>query len=160
MIGTRFCRSLMYLSVGSIVSMTQKENALLLFHLIGKIMYNKRSIVLLYFRCHSAQSLCRKRGPSSQVRLCKRHRTRTCARPNTERSATTPPVVGHGGAKNESSRCRCPLSLYDDCSAIYLKPWSMCSCFMRPHQSMRRFLGFTSTKIIHNTAPVSSNAAR
>ncbi|KAH9177779.1 Rad17-domain-containing protein [Lactarius sanguifluus] len=29
-------------NVGSIVSTTQKENALLLFHLIGKIMYNKR----------------------------------------------------------------------------------------------------------------------
>ncbi|KAI9465709.1 Rad17-domain-containing protein [Lactarius psammicola] len=29
-------------NVGSIISMTQKENALLLFHLIGKIMYNKR----------------------------------------------------------------------------------------------------------------------
>lgn len=29
-------------NVGSILSMTQKENALLLFHLIGKIMYNKR----------------------------------------------------------------------------------------------------------------------
>ncbi|KAH9996697.1 Rad17 cell cycle checkpoint protein-domain-containing protein [Russula compacta] len=29
-------------TIGSIVSMTQKENALLLFHLMGKIMYNKR----------------------------------------------------------------------------------------------------------------------
>lgn len=29
-------------NVGSIVSITQKENTLLLFHLIGKIMYNKR----------------------------------------------------------------------------------------------------------------------
>ena len=150
----------MYLSVGSIVSMTQKENALLLFHLIGKIMYNKRSIVLLYFRCHNTQSFRRQRRPSSQVRLCERYLTRTCARPNTERSATTFPVVGYGGAKNESSRCQCSLSLYDDYSAISLKPRAMCSCFMRPHQSMHRFSGFMSTKIIHNIAPALRNAAR
>jgi hypothetical protein len=150
----------MYLSVGSIVSMTQKENALLLFHLIGKIMYNKRSIVLLYFRCHNTQSLRRQRRSSSQVRLCERHLTRTCARPNTERSATPFPVVGPGGAKNESSRCQCLLSLYDDYTAISLKLRPMCSCFMRPHQSMRHSLGFISIKIIHNIAPVSRNAAR
>ena len=111
----------MRLSVGSMVSTTQKENALLLFHLLGKIMYNKRSIVLLSFRCHNTQNLRRQRRPSFQVCLCKRHLTRTCARPNTERSTTTLPVVGHGGAKNESSRCQCPLSLYDDYSPISLK---------------------------------------
>lgn len=152
--------NLMHVSVGSIISMTQKENALLLFHLIGKIMYNKRSIVLLYLRGHNTQNLRRQRRPSSQVRLCKRHLTRTCTRPNTERSPTTAPVVGYGGAKNESSRCQCPLSLSDDYSAISLKLRFMCSCYMRPHQSTRRFLGFTSTKIILNIAPASSNAAR
>ena len=152
----------MRLSVGSIVSMTQKENALLLFHLIGKIMYNKRSIVLLYSRYHNTQSLHRQRRSSSQVCLRERHLTRPCARPNIERSATTFPVVGHRGAKNESSRCQCPLILilYDDCSAIYLKLWPMYSCFMPPHQSMRRFSGFTSIKIIHNIAPALRNAAR
>jgi hypothetical protein len=30
-------------SAGSLVSVTQKENALLLFHLMGKMMYNKSS---------------------------------------------------------------------------------------------------------------------
>jgi cell cycle checkpoint protein len=53
-------------STGSILLATQKEDALLLFHLMGKIMYNKRSFASMFSRHISSEIYAGKGDPPSR----------------------------------------------------------------------------------------------
>jgi cell cycle checkpoint protein len=141
------------------VSATQKENALMLFHLMGKMMYNKRPFAASISHILTNSIITGKGDPHARSASAK-----DIARDRAlDRSLEDPPPLPPWLAAEERRTSRVDVDVRDfshDADSTGLSDHLVpCRCCMRPPRSMRPFSGSIFTKIIHNTVLALNNVA-
>jgi hypothetical protein len=146
-----------YISTSSIITATQRENGLVLFHLIGKVMYNKSRFFffLSTFGTNSETYPAGKGDPHSRSASAK-----DIARDRAlDRSLKDPPPLPSWSVAEERRPSRVDVQVGHSPQPLFSFS-DFCRCCMRPLRSMRPFWVSTFIKIIRNIVQTLNNAAR
>jgi cell cycle checkpoint protein len=116
---------------GAMIALTNREQSLQLFHLMGKILYNKRWLVRSCLDSTiSDEETFRKRRPTKPVCHSQRHQAGEGYRQQLKRRLASPSMAERSRAKEQS--CKCRSTSVAQTNLIFIRLKIACSC----HQTL------------------------